>query len=110
MRYFVFALLFCIGCSAQQPPPPPKFVVTGLENEVFQFQYDTGDAFEAGVFINFLDSWLKEHPELVVKSFIPQMTTTRDGNGRNITRTHGMLVFTRVDPTKIKQEPAKEGK
>ena len=111
-----YALVFMVlvglaaGCGKQPEAVKPEIVVTRLENDVFQFQYDNGAEFDTGTFMNFLDAWLKEHPEVTVKSFVPQTMTYKDNQGNPLTKTHGMLVFTKIDPAKAKPEPKEASK
>ncbi len=105
---FVLTFSLALGCGKPvAPPPPPEIVITRLENDTFQFQYSNGQEIETGTLMTFLDAWLKEHPEITVKSFVPQTLHYTDNAGKPYTKTHGMLVFTKIDPTKAKPE-AKE--
>ncbi len=100
MKLYVLLLsvLLIPACKPPVPPPPPvpQIVMTRLENDVFQFQYDNGQGFNTGEFMNFLDGWLQKHPEITIKSIVPQEVLTDSKRS-----THGVLVFTKIDPSKV---------
>lgn len=99
LSFLLLALLFLAGCNQPQRPAP-TIMCTRLENDVFQFQYDNGQALDMGIFLNYLNDWLKDHPEVTAKSIIPQVTDQVRQEGKNtVTRTvtNGVLVFGKVD-------------
>ena len=109
LRYgFLFLALVSAGCGPNGNRPAPTMVATPMDNDVFQFQYDNGDPIETATFANYLDGWLREHPEVTVKRVVPQVVTGRDSSGHTVSKTHGLLVFTSIDPTKVRPAPAPE--
>jgi hypothetical protein len=104
------ALVLTAGC-AQPSKPQPQIVVNTLENNTFQFQCDNGQPLDMGVFMSYLDEWLKSHPQYTVKSLVPQMTTEQSKDGNTKSTVYGVLVFVQVDPTRATpDQPRPEAK
>lgn len=108
----VFLFLLILGCN-NVPRPASFLICTRLENDVFQFQYDDGNALDMGLFLNYLNDWLKDHPEVTIKSIVPQVTDRTYQEGKNrVTRTitSGVLIFGKVDPEMEKVQNERRAK
>lgn len=83
-----------IGCTKNQDVIPAKYNVRETENGVYIFEYDPGNQYKNGgdnltLFTDTFNSWMRDHPEFVIKRFERIVTTVNsrntDGNPHKVT-------------------------